>query len=55
MVLKNWAFVHGLASLISSKVIDLPDERIATLLSEAGAGLLPFRGISKATKEGKND
>ena len=35
-VLQNWAFVHGLASLISSKVIDLPTERISSLLTEAG-------------------
>jgi AcrR family transcriptional regulator len=35
-VLKSWAFTHGLASLISSKVIDLPTERIAALLLEAG-------------------
>jgi AcrR family transcriptional regulator len=38
-VLKSWAFTHGLASLISSKVIDLPTERIAKLLLEAGSAL----------------
>jgi AcrR family transcriptional regulator len=37
VVLKSWAFTHGLASLISSKVIDLPTERIAELLMEAGS------------------
>jgi AcrR family transcriptional regulator len=36
IVLKSWFFTHGLASLISSKVIDLPTERIAALLLEAG-------------------
>jgi AcrR family transcriptional regulator len=36
-VLKSWAFTHGLASLISSSVIDLPDDRIVSLLMEAGA------------------
>jgi AcrR family transcriptional regulator len=44
-VLKSWAFTHGLASLISSKVIDLPDERIASLLMEAGAAFYPARSL----------
>jgi AcrR family transcriptional regulator len=41
-VLKNWAFVHGLASLISGKVIDLQDERIQALLQEAGAAFYMY-------------
>lgn len=36
-VLKSWIFTHGLASLISSGVLELPDERITSLLVEAGA------------------
>ncbi len=35
-ILKSWIFTHGLASMISSGVLDLPDERIRSLLSEAG-------------------
>ncbi len=36
-VLKSWIFTHGLASLISGGVLELPTERIANLLIEAGA------------------
>ena len=43
-VLKSWAFTHGLASLISSGVIDLPDERIASLLAEAGTAFFSQGG-----------
>jgi AcrR family transcriptional regulator len=43
-VLKSWAFTHGLASLISSGVIDLPDETIASLLSEMGRAFYGFQG-----------
>ncbi len=43
-VLKSWAFSHGLASLISSGVIDLPDERIASLLLEMGAAIYGQEG-----------
>jgi AcrR family transcriptional regulator len=50
-ILKNWAFVHGLASLISGKVIDLPDERISSLLMEAGAAFYLFAEMQK--KDGK--
>ncbi len=45
-VLKSWAFTHGLASLISSGVIDLPDETIARLLLEAGSAI--YAGDSAA-------
>ena len=38
-VLKSWAFTHGLASLISGGVIDLPDETIARLLLEVGSAV----------------
>jgi len=43
-VLKSWAFAHGLASLISSGVIDLPTERIAALLSEMGSAIFDGKG-----------
>jgi AcrR family transcriptional regulator len=38
MILKNWIFVHGLASLLSARVLDLADERIKSLLVEAAIG-----------------
>lgn len=36
-ILKSWIFTHGLASMLSSGVLDLPDERIKSLLMESGA------------------
>jgi AcrR family transcriptional regulator len=36
-ILKSWIFTHGLASMVSSGVLDLPDEKIRTLLMESGA------------------
>jgi AcrR family transcriptional regulator len=36
-ILKSWIFTHGLASMISGGVLDLPDDRIKDLLLEAGA------------------
>ena len=51
VVLKSWAFTHGLASLISSKVIDLPTERIASLLLEAGTAFYMTEEMRKAKGE----
>jgi AcrR family transcriptional regulator len=45
-ILKSWAFTHGLASLISSGVLDLPDETIARLLQEVGAVIYGSEGGS---------
>jgi AcrR family transcriptional regulator len=42
LVLKSWAFTHGLASLVSSGVLVLPDETIIRLLSEVGAAIYTF-------------
>ena len=54
LVLKSWAFTHGLASLISSGVIDLPTDRIATLLSEVGGAIYYMDELQKkAKKRGK--
>jgi AcrR family transcriptional regulator len=36
-VLKNWIFVHGLASLVAGHVIELTDTRIHELIEEAAA------------------
>jgi AcrR family transcriptional regulator len=51
-VLKSWAFTHGLASLISSKVIDLPTERIASLLAEAGTAFYQSADKQKKNTQG---
>jgi AcrR family transcriptional regulator len=53
-VLKSWAFTHGLASLISSKVIDLPTERISALLVEAGEAFYIATAMQKK-EGGKNE
>jgi hypothetical protein len=53
IVLKSWAFTHGLASLISSKVIDLPNERIAALLLEAGTAF--YMAAEMLERKGKKD
>jgi AcrR family transcriptional regulator len=47
VVLRSWAFTHGLASLISSKVIDLPDEMITSLLLEAGTSFYLYDDMKK--------
>ncbi len=45
-ILKSWAFTHGLASLISGGVLDLPDEAIARLLLEMGSAIYGHGGGS---------
>jgi AcrR family transcriptional regulator len=52
LVLKSWAFTHGLASLISGGVIDLPTDRIATLLTEVGSAIYYMDQLQKKTQEG---
>jgi AcrR family transcriptional regulator len=49
LVLKNWIFTHGLASMISAGVLDLADERIRSLLEEAGGAFY------KERKERRNE
>ena len=36
LILKTWIFVHGLASLLSSGALDIPDDRMRQLLEDAG-------------------
>jgi AcrR family transcriptional regulator len=56
-ILKSWIFTHGLAAMISSGVLDLPLERIRSILSEAGGAFFLFeeqikrRARSKDRKE----
>ncbi len=47
-ILKCWIFIHGLASMIGTGVLDLPERRIKSLLIEAGGALFgPRGGISE--------
>ncbi len=46
-ILKSWIFTHGLASMIGSGVLDLPDEEIRDLLLEAGAAFFLFEEQKK--------
>jgi AcrR family transcriptional regulator len=41
-ILKSWIFTHGLASLLSSGVLRLPDERIRALLLESGSAFFTW-------------
>jgi AcrR family transcriptional regulator len=45
-ILKSWIFTHGLASLVSGGVLDLPDEKIRTLLMESGAAFFGEKPVS---------
>jgi AcrR family transcriptional regulator len=47
-ILKSWIFTHGLASMLSSGVLKLPDTRIRSLLQEAGRA---FFAAEKRKKE----
>jgi AcrR family transcriptional regulator len=53
-VLKNWVFVHGLASLISSRVIELTDERIIGLIEEAAMSFYMSNDAVKAMRKEEN-
>jgi AcrR family transcriptional regulator len=46
-ILKSWIFTHGLASLVSGGVLDLPDEKIRGLLLESGAAFFGEMPVSK--------
>lgn len=52
-ILKSWIFTHGLASLVSGGVLDLPDEKIRSLLLESGAAFFGDMPVSneKHSKE----
>ena len=47
-ILKSWIFTHGLASLVSGGVLDLPDEKIQGLLLESGAAFFSWEERRKA-------
>ncbi len=51
-ILKSWIFTHGLASMISSGVLELPDDGIRALLLEAGAA---FFGQGAAMQGGTGE
>jgi AcrR family transcriptional regulator len=50
-VLKSWIFTHGLASLVSTGVLDLPDEEIRDLLAEAGGAFFMFEDRMKRARQ----
>jgi hypothetical protein len=51
-ILKSWIFTHGLASMLSSGVLDLPESRIRTLLTEAGGAFFSAENTKKEEKNG---
>jgi AcrR family transcriptional regulator len=51
-ILKSWIFTHGLAALVSGGVLDLPVERIRSILSEAGGAFFLFEEqVKEQTKK----
>jgi AcrR family transcriptional regulator len=54
VILKSWIFVHGLASLLSSGALDLPDEQVRGLLQDAGAAFIDQETSRKEGKESKD-
>lgn len=46
-ILKSWIFTHGLASMVSAGVLDLPDEKIRSLLLESGAAFFGFEEMKE--------
>jgi AcrR family transcriptional regulator len=51
-ILKSWIFSHGLASMIGSGVLHLPDSEIRDLLLEAGAAFFGSPGPVQETLRG---
>ena len=47
-ILKSWIFTHGLASLVSGGVLELANERIRSLLEEAGAAFFSQTPTARA-------
>jgi AcrR family transcriptional regulator len=54
VILKSWIFVHGLASLLSSGALELPDDQVRGLLLDAGAAFLEQETSRKEGKESKD-
>jgi AcrR family transcriptional regulator len=52
VVLNSWIFVHGLASLVSSGALDLPEKRLPQLLAEAGGAFVNWEKLRKERKNG---
>ena len=53
MILNSWVYTHGLATLVSNKVLDVTDQQIAQLLQEAGGAFYVW-GQSRA-RENKQE
>jgi len=43
LAFKTWIFTHGLASLVSGGALQIPEERIETLLQEAGGAFFALQ------------
>jgi AcrR family transcriptional regulator len=55
-ILKSWIFTHGLAAMISSGVLDLPVERIRSILSDAGGAFFLFEEqLKKRARSGDRE
>lgn len=52
VVTKSWIFTHGLASMLSSGLLDIPQERIQALLLEAGGSFYLWEKQKKGAKDG---
>jgi AcrR family transcriptional regulator len=52
MILKSWIFVHGLATLVSSGALDIPEERAWELLSDAGEAFYTQESSRKEATSG---
>jgi AcrR family transcriptional regulator len=52
LVLNSWIYTHGLASMVSSGVLNLTDERIKSLLLEAG-GAFYFYDRQRSQEENR--
>ena len=46
LMLKSWIFTHGLAVMINSGVLNLRDDKIAELVTDAGGAFYMYKGGS---------
>jgi AcrR family transcriptional regulator len=46
LMLKSWIFTHGLAVMTNSGILDLPDGKIAELVTDAGGAFYMYKGGS---------
>ena len=51
-ILKSWIFTHGLAMLVGTGILDLPDRTIVALLLDAGGALVSGRRSGEPANNG---